>query len=88
MKKCLLTLGILVFAFCSVFAQTKTTTSTPISPVKVEATQNNNPNAPNLTFEKTVHDYGTIANGADGGCEFKFKNTGKEPLIISNCQGS
>ncbi|MCX6275492.1 MAG: DUF1573 domain-containing protein, partial [Bacteroidetes bacterium] len=24
----------------------------------------------------------------DGGCEFKFKNTGKEPLVISNAKGS
>src|SRR6202007_2464419 len=26
--------------------------------------------------------------GADGNCEFKFTNTGKEPLILGNCQGS
>ncbi len=47
-----------------------------------------NPNAPEISFEKEVHDYGTIKQGADGGCEFKFKNTGKEPLIISNARGS
>ena len=29
-----------------------------------------------------------MKQGADGGCEFKFKNTGKEPLIISNARGS
>ncbi len=43
---------------------------------------------PQIEFTKTEHDYGTIANGADGSCEFKFKNTGKEPLLISNCQAS
>ncbi|MBK5285748.1 MAG: DUF1573 domain-containing protein [Bacteroidia bacterium] len=47
-----------------------------------------NPNAPEITFENDVHDYGTIKQGADGGCEFKFTNTGKEPLIISNAVGS
>ncbi|MFM2208309.1 MAG: hypothetical protein RL213_2284 [Bacteroidota bacterium] len=47
-----------------------------------------NPNAPEITFETEVHDYGTIKQGADGNCEFKFKNTGKEPLIISNAKGS
>lgn len=47
-----------------------------------------NPNAPEITFEKEMHDYGTIKMGADGGCEFKFKNTGKEPLIISAAKGS
>ena len=54
-----------------------------VSPVKED-----NPNAPEITFEKDVHDYGTIKQGADGTCEFKFKNTGKEPLIISNAKGS
>ncbi|MBX7180714.1 MAG: DUF1573 domain-containing protein [Bacteroidia bacterium] len=49
---------------------------------------NDNPNAPEITFEKEVHDYGNIKQGADGGCEFRFKNTGKEPLIISNARGS
>ena len=52
-------------------------------PAKVE-----NPNAPEITFESDVHDYGTMKQGADGGCEFKFKNTGKEPLVISNAKGS
>jgi hypothetical protein len=42
-----------------------------------------NPNAPEITFEKTVHDYGTIVQGGDGTCEFKFTNVGKEPLILS-----
>lgn len=52
-------------------------------PVKVD-----NPNAAEITFESETHDYGTIKQGADGNCEFKFKNTGKEPLIISNAKGS
>jgi hypothetical protein len=47
-----------------------------------------NPNAPEITFESEVIDYGTIEHNADGNREFKFKNTGKEPLIISNCVGS
>ncbi len=47
-----------------------------------------NPNAPEISFNKDVHDYGTIKNGADGNCEFTFTNTGKEPLIISGAKGS
>ncbi len=47
-----------------------------------------NPNAPEITFVSEIHDYGTIKQGADGSCEFKFKNTGKDPLIISNARGS
>lgn len=41
-----------------------------------------------IKFDKTEHDYGNIKQGDNGECVFKFKNTGKEPLIITNCQGS
>ena len=41
-----------------------------------------NKNAPTINFEKTTHDYGTVVKGGDGVCEFKFKNTGKNPLVI------
>lgn len=40
--------------------------------------------APNIQFDKTVHDYGHIMQTNSGECEFKFKNTGKEALILSN----
>jgi hypothetical protein len=57
-----------------------------------EAKQSNpqvdNPNAPVIAFDKMVHDYGTIAQNADGNCEFKFTNEGKEPLILSNVRSS
>ena len=43
---------------------------------------------PQIEFEKEVHDYGTIKNGANGECTFTFKNTGNAPLIISNAKGS
>ena len=41
-----------------------------------------------ITFESTVHDYGTIAQGSDGAYEFKFTNDGKSPLILSNVRSS
>jgi len=41
-----------------------------------------------LDFDKLEHDYGTIDQGANGAAEFKFTNTGTEPLIISNAKGS
>ncbi|MEY3398542.1 MAG: hypothetical protein RL220_1136 [Bacteroidota bacterium] len=43
---------------------------------------------PAITLDKEVHDYGTIAYGSDGTCEFKVTNTGNAPLIMSNCKGS
>ena len=52
------------------------------------AAQANNPNAPIIKFAKMEHDYGTIEQNADGNCEFKFTNEGKEPLILSNVRSS
>jgi len=80
MKKILLTFGFLSFVALATQAQT---TTSPNGAVKVE-----NANAPAMTFETEVIDYGTIEQGADGVREFRFTNTGKEPLIISNAKGS
>jgi len=41
-----------------------------------------------IKMDKMTHDYGKIAQGGNGECEFKFTNNGKEPLVITNCQGS
>jgi hypothetical protein len=41
-----------------------------------------------IEFSKETHDYGTVKYGEDGTCQFEFKNTGDEPLIISNAKGS
>lgn len=43
---------------------------------------------PQITFEKEVHDYGKIKQGANGVVEFIFTNTGNAPLILSNAKGS
>jgi len=80
MKKILLSFGLLAFVAAGMQAQETTTAP---APVVVE-----NPNAPVMTFETETVDYGTIEQGADGVREFKFTNTGKEPLIISNSRGS
>jgi len=69
MYKVVVSFIILIFAAVTINAQ--------------EVTQIANPNAPEISFEKTVHDYGSITQGADGTCEFKFTNSGKEPLILS-----
>ena len=44
--------------------------------------------APEILFDYLVYDYGTIYEGDPGECEFKFKNTGKEPLVLSNVYSS
>ena len=75
MKKLILSLNLAIIALFAInanaFAQTKTADS-------------DNPNAPVITFENIVHDYGTIKKGGNGNCVFTFKNTGNEPLVLSN----
>ncbi len=41
-------------------------------------------NGPQIVFEKDTHDYGDILMHGDGNCEFKFTNTGNEPLLLTN----
>jgi len=43
---------------------------------------------PEITFENTTYDYGTVYKDADGTCEFRFKNTGKEDLLLTKVQPS
>lgn len=78
MKKILLSIGLATLTMFSIQAQDTKTDNAVIT----------NPNAAVINFDTDVVDYGTIEQGADGMREFKFKNTGKEPLIISNATGS
>lgn len=75
MKKIIYMLIAAVFFTASVMAQSEEKPET-------------NPNAPEISFDKTVHDYGTIVQGGDGTCYFEFENTGKEPLILSRPRSS
>jgi hypothetical protein len=50
-----------------------------------ETTAESNPNAPEITFTETVHDFGMLPFKGVAECEFTFVNTGKEPLIIQSC---
>jgi len=43
---------------------------------------------PEIYFENTTHNFGEIEYGGDGTCEFTFKNTGKEPLLLTNVKAS
>jgi len=102
MKKTILYLVVFVFAAITASAQVSTSNQSDANKKAAEQKrmdeqkrleqeaikQTNNPNAPVITFENTVHDYGTIPQHADGNCEFKFTNDGKEPLILSNVRSS
>jgi hypothetical protein len=41
-----------------------------------------------ITFEKNVHDFGTITQGEAVEYEFIFKNTGNQDLLVANAQAS
>ncbi len=41
-----------------------------------------------ITFEKLEHDYGKVPQGGDGVTQFKYKNTGKVPLVLSKVHSS
>ncbi len=56
-----------------------TSTTTPAAPATTQ---------PEFLFEAESHDFGTVPEGTQATYEFKFTNTGKEPLIISNVQAS
>ena len=44
--------------------------------------------APVMEFAKTEHDFGTITQGENVSHVFKFTNTGKSDLIITDAKGS
>ena len=45
-------------------------------------------NGPKISFAELEHQYGTIAKGGNGDCEFTFTNQGNEPLILQNVKAS
>ena len=45
-------------------------------------------NQTSIVFENTVHDFGNIKPNSSNTYKFKFKNTGKKPLIIDRVTAS
>lgn len=75
MKK-LLFLPILALSVLTASAQAPTTSGV------------DRPNGPVMKFNVLEHNFGTIKQGESVTYEFKFKNSGKEPLIINTAVGS
>jgi hypothetical protein len=78
MKRSFLTLISVLALAGLISAQPSTTPSDPNKPASQAE----------IIFDTDVHDFGTIQKGEPAEFEFKLRNTGKEPLIISNCQKS
>ena len=87
MKKTILAFAVIGFTAFAANAQAPATPPAPAAaPTATVAPEN--PNAPEAKYDMEVLDYGTIEYDAEGTREFKFKNTGKEPLIIYSATGS
>ena len=63
-------------------------TATPAATEVVEEAPVVDTDGPQMTFETLEIDYGTIEQDSDPFRIFKFKNTGKGPLLITNARGS
>jgi hypothetical protein len=82
MKIKLLFIGLVLYTLNGVAQEKKTASVGEAKPAVA------NSSTAEISFTKDLHDFGTISKGDNGTTEFTFKNTGKEPLIISNAQGS
>ena len=86
MKKRILAIAAITFA--AFVSNAQAPAPAPQNGTQQNAATAENPNAPEIIFETESLDYGTIEFDSDGNREFKFKNTGKEPLIIYSATGS
>lgn len=76
MKKIISTLFLIAFIAFSAFSQEEIKTN------------QDSENMPEIYFENTTHNYGDLKYNGDGTCEFTFKNTGKEPLLLTNVKAA
>ena len=91
MKKLLLTtfgLGILLFACNSGNSNKLPADIINIDATASETSEENNAERPEITFEKTTHQFGIIKEGEKVTYNFKFTNTGKGDLLIVSAKPS
>ncbi len=77
MKKFIATAFLIAGAIGATFAQEEKPKATLSSPDQSK-----------IEFVKTQHDFGTITEGTQATVEFKFRNTGKAPLVLTSVQAS
>ncbi|MCF4102157.1 DUF1573 domain-containing protein [Gillisia sp. M10.2A] len=85
--------GILVVAAIGAifFTSCKDDASSKVNAANVETAAERDAQAvyyPEMTFEESEFDFGTIAKGTNVEHVFKFTNTGKAPLVITNASSS
>ena len=66
----------------------KTPTTTTKAPTAKPAAATPTGPTTTMTFDETTFEFGEVQEGEKVEHSFKFKNTGSEPLILSNAKGS
>jgi len=74
----------LTFTACGGNTEKKEAPATAVEAASAKAVSN----APVMTFNKKVHDFGSIQEGQRVETLFTFTNTGKSDLVISDARGS
>ena len=74
----------LTFTACGENTEKKEAPATAVEASSAKAISN----APVMTFDKTIHDFGTIQEGERVETLFTFTNTGKSDLVIVDARGS
>lgn len=86
MKRVFITLSLFAAMSGTAFAQVGG--EQPASFILDESGNLTETSAPVFEFETETYDFGTLPEGPKVTYEFKFKNTGKEELIIKGAKGS
>jgi hypothetical protein len=54
----------------------------------ITTAQDSGKKTPEITFDKLLHDFGTVYQGDKTEYDFTFRNTGNQPLIISDVKST
>ena len=76
------------FTSCQDSAAKKVTNSTTTAAPTTTSSAKTSTGGPVMTFDKVVHDFGTINEGDKVTTVFNFTNTGNKDLIIVDARGS
>ena len=88
MKKVLFSLSVLCLV---AFTSCKEDAASKINPDNVAQAAERDATAgdlPSISFDKAEHDFGTIPNGIPVETTFKYTNTGKSMLVVSNIKST
>ncbi|MBK8805798.1 MAG: DUF1573 domain-containing protein [Bacteroidales bacterium] len=80
---------IAIFQFCSTDTSKKTTESEAVSSnSQTDTLQGEEQLLTNIEFEEKTYDFGQIKEGQSVSHNFKFKNTGENPLVVKSVKTS